>query len=198
MIRKALAIASLVLIAQPLISQEPVVTQSPILTMDSELVFGATSVGKQITKNLENRVQELAGENIRIAAELETEELELTEKRAVMEAADFRLLADAFDEKVQRIRAEQDAKQRALQQLRDVERQSFIDAITPLLSDVARKHGAVAVLERRNVLLSADSIDITQEVIDRIDAALTGSLAGTDEGETPVEDSSEGSTQSNP
>lgn len=198
MIRIALAFVTLAVFSQPLISQELGVTQSPILTMDSELVFGATSVGKQITKNLENKVQELAAENSRIAAELEAEELDLTEKRTTMEATDFQVLAEAFDEKVQRIRTEQDAKQRALQQLRDVERQSFIDAIAPLLSDVARRHGSVAVLERRNVLLSADSIDITQEVIDRIDAALTSSFPGVEDGDAPLQEGGDNGATDNP
>ncbi len=198
MIRMALAVVTLAVFAQSLIAQETGVTQSPILTMDSELVFGTTSVGKQITKNLENKVQELAAENFRIAAELEAEELDLTEKRTTMEAAEFQVLAEAFDEKVQRIRAEQDAKQRALQQLRDVERQSFIAAIAPLLSDVARRYGAVAVLERRNVLLSADSIDITQEVIDRIDAALTGNLPGSDDDDAPLQEGGNNGVSDNP
>ncbi len=173
MIQRALLIVTLVLCGAQVGAQELGVTLSPIVTIDSERVFGSTLVGQQITSNLEGQVKDLATENTRIAAELEAEELGLTEKRATMEIADFRVLADAFDEKVQKIRAEQDAKQRQLQQLREAERQSFIEAITPLLSEIARRHGAVAVFERRNVLLSADSIDITQEIIDRIDAALT-------------------------
>ena len=94
-----------------------------------------------------------------------------------MEPEAFRALADAFDQKVQRIRDEQDAKQRDLQALRDEERAAFLESITPILSGVAREHGALAVLERRNVLLSADSIDITQLVIERIEAALAADAA---------------------
>lgn len=171
-IRRAYLIAAFLVAACSLQAQDLGVTLSPFVTMDSERVYGTTLVGQQITSDLEAKVQDLASENKRIAAELEIEELALTEQRPTMEIADFRTLADAFDQKVQRIRAEQDAKQRELQTLRDGERQSFIDAIAPLLSEIALKHGAVAVFERRSILLSADSIDITQEVIDRIDAAL--------------------------
>ncbi|MGR3291860.1 MAG: OmpH family outer membrane protein [Paracoccaceae bacterium] len=152
-------------------AQDLGITISQVVTLDSELVFGSTSVGQRITTSLEGKVAALAAENIRISAELEAEELQLTELRKTIDPAEFRELAREFDEKVQRIRKEQDAKQRELQQLREAERQSFVDAITPILSSVAREHGALVVLERRNVVLSADSIDITQEVIDRIDAA---------------------------
>ncbi|MEE9389423.1 MAG: OmpH family outer membrane protein [Paracoccaceae bacterium] len=169
--------------AGPAFAQNLGVTQSQIVTVDSELIFGSTVVGQGITTGLEEKVTALALENRRIASELEEEELDLTAQRKTMEPADFRVLATAFDQKVQRIRAEQDAKQRELQSQRDDERQSFVDAITPLLSGIAREHGALLVLERRNVLLSADSIDITQEVIDKIDAVLTIDAAGTLDGD---------------
>jgi Skp family chaperone for outer membrane proteins len=156
----------------PLTAQDLGVTLSPIVTLDTEKVFGSTVVGQQIATRLSDKVAALAAENKLIASQLEAEELDLTDQRKTMEPTAFRKLADAFDAKVQRIRAEQDAKQKELQRLRDAERQSFIDSIGPILSRIARKHGAIVVLERRNVLLSADSIDITQEAIDQIDIAL--------------------------
>ncbi len=184
-IRKLFACVALLFFgAVPGWSQDVGVTQSLIVTLDSDLVFQTTGVGQRIATNLEARVQELAEENRRIASELETEELDLTERRVDMSTEEFRTLAKAFDTKVTRIRAEQDAKQRELQRLRDAERNSFVDAITPLLSNIAREHGALVVLERRNVMLSADSIDITQEVIDRIDSALAANAPTVEENET--------------
>lgn len=158
--------------AGPVAAQDLGVTVSPVVTLEIERLLTETAIGQIIAKKLEEQVQELAVENTRIASELETEEQDLTEKRPTLSAADFRLLADAFDQKVQQIRVEQDAKQQELQNLRDLERQSFIDAIGPILSAAARDHGAVVVLERRNVFLSADGIDITDEAIGRIDDAL--------------------------
>ncbi len=172
----------LTICAQPIWAQNLGVVQSLIVTADSELIFGSTSVGQRITSNLEAQVAALAGENIRIAAELEAEELDLTEQRKSIDPAQFRELAQEFDSKVKRIRSEQDNKQRELQRLRDDERQTFVEVIGPILSGIARGHGALVVLERRNVLLSADSIDITQEVIEAIDAALLSDSAAPAEG----------------
>ena len=159
-------------LAGPVSAQDLGVTVSPVVTLDVERLLTETAIGQIIAKKLEEKVQELAAENSRIAGELEIEEQELTENRPTLPAAEFRLLADAFDQKVQQIRAEQDAKQQELQRLRDLERKSFIDAIGPILSASAREHGAVVVLERRNVFLSADGIDITDEAIGKIDEAL--------------------------
>lgn len=160
-------------------AQEAADGPSPVLTIDSERVFGSSGIGQQITAELEAELEALVAENRQIEAELTAEESALTERRAEIEPAEFRELADAFDAKVQRIRSEQDAKQRALQARREAERRNFIDVITPILTDIGRERGTIVILERRSVVLSADSADITDEVIERINAAIVN-------GEDPV------------
>ncbi|MBV1866829.1 MAG: OmpH family outer membrane protein [Marinosulfonomonas sp.] len=160
--------------ANPVSSQDLGLTISPILTIDSDRVYGASLAGQRIGAELEASLQQLVRENRRIEAELETEERSLTEQRATLPADEFRALADAFDQKVQQIRDEQDTKQRELQSLRENDRRAFVDAISPILSAIGNERGALLILERRDVVLSADSIDITSEVIARINAAQEG------------------------
>lgn len=149
-----------------------------ILTLDQERLFAGSRVAQQIGEEIETQAAELANENRHIEAELSAEELELTELRPTLSVEEFRKLADAFDAKVQRIRDEQDAKERDLQRLREEGRQDFLRGVTPVLTEIARERGALVILDRRTVLLSADRVDITDAVIARIDAAL-------DEGEAP-------------
>ncbi len=150
---------------------QPLQIPSPILTLDQEALFNGSRVAERIAAEIERQSAELSQENRRIEAELTAEELDLTEKRASMDPDAFRALADAFDEKVQAIRDEQDAKARELQRLSESERQNFLRRITPILGELVRERGAVVVLDRRTVFLSAESIDITREAIDRINAA---------------------------
>ena len=152
-------------------AQDTLQIPSPILTLDQEALFNGSQLAERISAEIERLSDELATENRKIETALVAEELDLTQKRPTMDADAFRILADAFDTKVQGIRAEQDAKTRELQRMRDRERQSFLRRISPILGEIVRDRGAVAVLDRRSVFLSADSIDITQEAIDRINAA---------------------------
>lgn len=195
-VRRGLCARLLMLLAGGVIgsavwAQDLGVTVSAILTIDSERVFNTTIAGRRIAADLEDRLNALAQENRRIEAELVAEELDLTERRVTMDTDEFRALADAFDEKVQRIRAEQDAKQRVLERIGDTGRQSFIEAIGPILSRIGRERGAVVILERRDVLLSSDNIDITDEAITRINEALgAGGQPGDDlSGDVQPEDS---------
>ena len=87
-----------------------------------------------------------------------------------MPAEEFRQLADDFDTRVVRIRKEQDAKFATLSASNDQNRQKFYRAAVPVLADLMREAGAVALLDSGSVLLSADKIDITGLAIARIDA----------------------------
>lgn len=143
---------------------------SPILTIDQERLFVETRLALRGTAEIEAEALALAEENRRIEEELSTEERVITERREGMTPEEFTSLANAFDEKVQRIRAEQDGKARALAARQEAARQAFFVEIGGILSDIVRERGADIVLDRRDVFLSADRVDITDEVIDRVNA----------------------------
>jgi Skp family chaperone for outer membrane proteins len=65
------------------------------------------------------------------------------------------------------------AENRALEEeLVAAERQRFFEAAVPVLGDLAREAGAVAILSRQAIILSFDRIDVTDAAIARLDATL--------------------------
>ena len=163
-------VALLLVLAAPAAAQETIDLPAPVLTIDQDRLFAETRLGAEALAELERRAQELATENKEIEAALIAEEQDLTERRAGMDPQAFRDLADAFDEKVQRLRGEQDEKARELNRSRDEARAEFFTQIAATISDIVREKGAVLVIDRRDVFLSADRIDITDEAIERINA----------------------------
>jgi Skp family chaperone for outer membrane proteins len=141
---------------------------SPILTIDQDRLFAETRLGAEQSAEWERQAEALAAENTEIENALIAEESALTEQRAELPPEEFRALADAFDERVQRLRAEQDEKARVLNRQREEERARFFNEIAAVLSEIVREKGAVVVIDRRDVFLSADRIDITDEAIERI------------------------------
>ncbi|HKK96731.1 MAG TPA: OmpH family outer membrane protein [Marivita sp.] len=146
------------------------VVQSLILTIAPERLYTESAFGARITREIEEEGAAIAAENRRIEAELTAEERELTELRDTLDPADFRERANAFDEKVQQLRREQDEKARTLGQRSDEARRALLSAAQPVLSQLMLESGAVAVLDRRAVLLSADTVDITDQAIARVNA----------------------------
>ena len=164
----------------PVAAQEdtaPVVTpDNPtpvgIVTVDIDRLFTATELGQRITDDFRIASEALAAENRTIAAALTEEESNLTERRPAMDPAAFRAEAEAFDEKVQGIRAAQDAKERALDDSLAAGRDNFFVAIRPILGQLMVENGAGAILDRRSVVLSVGRIDITDAAIAVIDATV--------------------------
>ena len=140
-----------------------------IIVIDQERLFQESRLGERIAQDLEERSAALAAENRAIEAELIAEERDLTERRAELEPEEFRALADAFDEKVDRLRAEQDAKTRELVAIRDAGRQNFTRSVGPILLEYMRQTGASVMLDRRSVVATADRVDVTDELIAEVD-----------------------------
>lgn len=168
------AVLALALVAAPLSAQEAATPAVPgdqrVLVIDQDALFSGSAWGKRVEAEIVAASSALTAENRKIEADLTVEEKSLTERRATMAPDAFRSEADAFDEKVVAIRAAQDAKARDIAARRDGGRQAFFAAALPYFAAVMRDRGAVAILDKRTVFLSAKSIDITAEMIARVDA----------------------------
>jgi Skp family chaperone for outer membrane proteins len=144
----------------------------PFLTIDQEALFARSAFGRRMQAELEAATAALAAENRRIETELAEEERRLTALRGTMDPAEFRALADDFDARVVALRRTQDAKTRDLARRPDEARAVFLRAALPVLAQIARDRGAVAILDARAVLISAEAIDITDEAIAQLDTAI--------------------------
>lgn len=149
-----------------------VVPQTPILFLDRNRLLAETLFGKAVEQQFEDDSRALIAENLRLEQALEAEERELTDRRATLPPEEFQALAAEFDRKTEAIRAAQDSKSRAITAKREEERQKFLQAAIPVLGDLMREAGAVAIFDSGLVILSLRGADITDEAIVRIDAVL--------------------------
>lgn len=186
--RTAVAVIILVLGAMPLAAEDDVapaipttagpavpfalapVVSSPILTVDFNALFTGSAWGKRFQAEFEQATRDLATENDRIYAELAAEETALTEARKSLAAEDFRSRAEAFDQKVQSSRRNWEVRRRDLTQRPEAEMEAFRNASLPVFDQVMRERAALAILDQRAVFLSRDAVDVTSDLISRIDA----------------------------
>ncbi len=175
-----LSLAAALLLAQPVLAQG---APGGVLTVDPERLFQDTRYGRRVVSELELKAADLQAENRRIEATLSGEERDLTDRRPTLGTDEFRALADAFDARVETVRSEQDGKARDLQRLRDQGQQTFFKSIGPILSAMVSERGAAVLVDRRSVILSAESVDITDAAIRRIDRDLGDGLSA---GEGPA------------
>lgn len=150
----------------------PQAPASIVLTVDVERLFTQSLFGQRIAREYTSGREGLAAENRRIADALREEELALAAQRPEMDPAVFRAEAAAFDEKAQAIRRAQDAKERELETILTNGRDRFLSEAQPILGQILVARDAYALLDRRSVLLSLGSIDVTDDAIALIDASI--------------------------
>ncbi|MBK4216970.1 OmpH family outer membrane protein [Paracoccus caeni] len=168
--------------------------QSEIVTIDQEMLFTNSIWGKRTQARLDEEGQRLEAENERLVTQLSNEEAQLTEERATLDPAEFRRRAEAFDVRATQVRRER------LQAVQDVngwaaaDRAAFYRAALPLMGEVMRERGAVAVLDRRTVFVSLEAIDITNDLAALLDERLGDGdgvvpfVPGQSNGGAPTED----------
>jgi len=145
---------------------------TPLLTLDQDRLFLESDFGKAVIERERLASQDLERENRQIEADLVAEEQALTDARATLSAEDFAARAAAFDAKVERIRTEQDTKARKLVDGREADRKAFLQVAVPVLGEILGDKGATAIMDKGLVILSLSAIDITDEAISRVNAAL--------------------------
>lgn len=145
---------------------------SGVLVLNQERLLAQSQYGQRIQRELEAASQALSQENREIEAQLTSEELRLTEQRPTMPPAEFRVLADEFDDRVEAIRSAQEAKNRSLQSQAEAAQARFFELSFPVLLDIVQGRGAAVLMDNRAVLLSAEGVDITDAALAGIDAAI--------------------------
>jgi Skp family chaperone for outer membrane proteins len=149
----------------------------PFLVIEQDRLLTDSLYGQDVIAKNETEARALREESQALDRAFEEEERQLTERRAELPPAEFRELADAFDAKVVRARREQDAKAAALTRRVETRQREFFGRVGPVLLEILEETEAVAVFDQRNVLISKQDLNITDEVIKRLDVAYTAELA---------------------
>lgn len=152
---------------------------SSVASLNRERLLSESAYGAEILRRLSERQANLLAENEKLLAELEREEKALTETRRTMDAADFAPLAEAFDNKANRIRAAQAQKGIDLAKALEAARFRFFREVEPVIVEVMQELGITILLNEQAVMLSIGGADITQPVLERLDALYAEGKIGT-------------------
>jgi len=146
--------------------------QTRIYTLNQDALYARSAFGQRVVRETKDRRARLGAENARLQAGLKTEEQDLTDKRPSLSPVEFRKLADAFDAKVQKIRKDQAIKNNALNAWIKSERGRFFKLASPVLLKMAVALDALAILDDRTVIISAEQINLTDRAVARMNGEI--------------------------
>ena len=121
----------------------------------------AVDAAKQIEK-----IQKKSEEESKKEDELLINEREkLIEQQTVMAPEAFEVKVADFEKKVQSYQTKRQEKLRKLDQMVQIARANILEEVKPIISDYANELGITVILEKNTVILSEDSMDMTEQVI---------------------------------
>ena len=157
------------LFCSPLFSQQKDIVTS-VLIINSVIVFEKSKLGNDILIAFQQADFELKKEADLNVKKFEEEELELTQKREILNKKEFNKLADNFDKRVQKTRNLYDLKDSQLRSNLESWKKKFIELSGRVIQPIMLKYDAFIVLDSSQIDLFFDNrIDITDQVIFELD-----------------------------
>lgn len=159
-------------VAGPDAAEGPGLNAAAVRVLDQQRLFTGSRLGQGLLAELRAAEQALERDNAALAEQLQAEERELTELRASLDPDEFRARADAFDRRVEAIRAERARLAQDLARRYEAEARRFFEIALPVLSELMAEQGVAVLLNPEAVILAPDWLDITPAAIDRLDRAV--------------------------
>ena len=125
---------------------------------ESKAAIDAT---KQIEKIQKKSEEESKNEDDLIIKERER----LIEQQSVMAPEAFEVKVADFEKKVQTYQIERQEKLRKLDQIVQIARARILEEVKPIINEFAKGVGITVILEKNAVVMSADEMDMTEQVI---------------------------------
>jgi Skp family chaperone for outer membrane proteins len=156
----------------PLQARSQQVAAPVIITVDVQQILRDSLVAKDVQAQMDQRTD-------RYTKEVTAQENELQKTQEELEKERSTLASDAFNTKMRDFQRRYDTLDNRVQATRQALQQSYNDAMTKventalqIISDIAAERKANLVVAKAAVLFEAPELDITQEVIKRLDVKL--------------------------
>tara|TARA_Y200000002_G_scaffold266920_1_gene221880 strand:+ start:2333 stop:2869 length:537 start_codon:yes stop_codon:yes gene_type:complete len=132
---------------------------------DSNAAIAAAEQIEEIAIEIENEIK-LSDE------EIIKEQNLLIESQSIMAPEAFESKRNEYEGKVQTYNNERQSKLMKIDELIAVSRNEILSSIKPILEEVSNEKGITIILEKTSIMLNAEKMDITNEVLKKLNKSL--------------------------
>ena len=140
--------------------------------VDINLILSESDAAMMAANKIEEIAIEIENEIKADDEEIIKEQNLLIESQAIMAPEAFESKKNEYEGKVLRYNQERQAKLLKIDELIAVSRNDVLVALKPILEEVSNKKGITILLEKGSVMLNADKMDITAEVLKELNNKL--------------------------
>ena len=143
-----------------------------IAIVDLNLILSDSKAAKNATKQFEEIQKSTEDKIIASDKKMLDERNKLIEQQSVIAPEAFELKAKDYEKKLQEYQADKQNKLRKLEGVLQKARNEILENVKPILEDLSKELGVTVILEKNSVLLSANNMDITDDVIKKLNKEL--------------------------
>ena len=143
-----------------------------IAIVDLNLILSESKAAKAATKDFEKIQKDTESEIVASDKSMLEERNKLIEQQSVIAPEAFEVKAQDYEKKLQNYQVEKQNKLRNLEGVLQKARNEILENVKPILEELSKELGVTVILEKNSVLLSATNMDITDEVIKKLNKNL--------------------------
>ena len=132
---------------------------------ESDAAITAAEQIEEIAIEIENEIKLSDDEIIK-------EQNSLIESQSIMAPEAFESKRNEYENKVQKYNNERQSKLMKIDELIAVSRNEILSAMKPILEEVSNEKGITIILEKASIMLNAEKMDITNEVLKKLNKSL--------------------------
>ena len=143
-----------------------------IAIVDLNMILTDSKAAKNATEQFEAIQKSTEDEIVASDKEMLDERNRLIEQQSVIAPEAFELKAKDFEKKLQNYNTEKQAKLRKLEGVLQKARNEILENVKPILEELSQELGVTVILEKNSVLLSANNMDITNDIVKKLNKKL--------------------------
>ena len=136
--------------------------------IDINKILAESDAAVMASKQIEEIAIEVENEIKNSDEEIIKEQNLLIESQAIMAPEAFESKRNEYEIKVQNYNNERQSKLLKIDELIAVSRNNVLNALKPILEEISNEKGITILLEKGSVMLNADKMDITDEVLKKL------------------------------
>ena len=140
--------------------------------LDLNKVLLEAKAAKNAADEIDKIAKKIENELISSDENMVKEQNKLIESQSIMAPEAFEAKRSEYESKVQNYNNERQSKLMKIDELIAVSRNDILNALKPILEEISNEKGITIILEKTSIMLNAEKMDITNEVLKKLNKSL--------------------------
>ena len=140
--------------------------------IDINKILAEANAAVEAAEEIEKIAIEIENEIKSSDEEIIKEQNLLIESQSIMAPEAFEAKRIEYESKIQTYNSERQSKLMKIDELIAISRNDILNAIKPILEEISNEKGITIILEKTSIMLNAEKMDITNEVLKKLNKSL--------------------------